>query len=159
MTTKLPERPMTQTEIAHDLYLDDETAWLEAMVQRIESGAYQELDYANLREFLSDMAVRERREVESRMRVLLTHILKWRFQPDHRTRSWKGSIIAQRQELISMASRGVLRNHADNVLLDVYRDAVEQASAETGLPANSFPAECEYSVDELLAFVPSSDPS
>jgi hypothetical protein len=151
---------MTQTEIAlHDLYLEDETAWLEAMVQRIEAGAFQELDYANLREFLSDMAIRERREVASRMATLLTHILKWTFQPESRTRSWKGTIIHQRHELEDMASRGVLRNHAEAVLPDAYCKAVQRAAAETGLSETAFPVECEFSFDDLLAFDPPSDPS
>jgi hypothetical protein len=59
---------MTQTELAlSDLYLADETAWLEAMAELIESGNRSDLDFANLREYLSDMAKRDRREVRSRL--------------------------------------------------------------------------------------------
>ena len=146
---------MTQAELSlADLYLEDETAWLESMAERIQSGAYAELDYANLGEYLSDMARRDRREVESRLVVLLMHILKWMHQPDHRSRSWRSSIIEERQELAGLASSGVLRNHADSVLAEAYVDAVERAAAETGLSAGTFPAECEFSLDELLAFDP-----
>ena len=137
-----------------DLYLADETAWLESMVDRLQSGAYAELDYANLKEYLSDMAGRDRREVESRLVVVLTHILKWAYQPDRRSRSWRSSIIEQRQELARLAARGVLRNHAESVLSDVYSEALERASAETGLPVEHFAAECEYTFDELLFFDP-----
>jgi len=146
---------MTQTELAlTDLYLADETAWLDAMVELIESGHFSDLDYANLREYLSDMAKRERREVSSRLIQLLMHILKWEHQPDHRTGSWQSSIFDQQYELNQLAGRGVLRNHAEAVLGNEYPEAVKRAAAETGLPVVAFPKECPYSLDELLAFDP-----
>jgi hypothetical protein len=81
------------------LYEHDETAWLEAMAELIRMGRLDELDYANLAEYLSDMARRDRREVESRLSGLLSHVLKWVHQTDGRSGSWKGTIIEQRQEL------------------------------------------------------------
>lgn len=136
------------------LYERDETAWLEAMVDLLRAGAHEELDFDNLREYLTDMAKRDRREVDSRLTVLLAHVLKWIHQPDRRSRSWRLSIIEQRQELSRLAGRGVLRNHAETALADVYADAVERAAAETGLAPSAFPAECAQTLDELLAFDP-----
>lgn len=137
-----------------DLYLEDETAWLDAMADRIQSGAIDELDYAHLQEYLTDMTRRDRREVKSRLVVLLTHILKWTAQTEHRSRSWLGSIIEQRQELAGDASKSVLRNHAEDVLGEAYAAAVERASAETGLATDAFPKDCAYNLDELLNFEP-----
>jgi len=146
---------MTQTKLSlPDLYLEDETAWLEAMAERIRKGTIANLDYSNLGEYLSDMAKRDRREVESRLVVLLMHILKWVHQPDHRSGSWRSSIIEQRQELVRLASGGILRNHAEAVLHEVYAEALERAAAETGLPSSAFPTDCEFAFDELLAFDP-----
>ncbi|OAI49530.1 hypothetical protein AYO44_18425 [Planctomycetaceae bacterium SCGC AG-212-F19] len=133
------------------LYEQDETAWLEAMAERIRLGRLDEVDYPNLAEYLADMARRDRREVESRLTVLITHVLKWVHQPEGRSGSWKGSIIEQRQELEGLVSRGVLRNHAEAVLADVYRKAVERAVADTGLVAETFPAETPYTLDQLLS--------
>src|SRR5882724_3211235 len=109
------------------LYEQDETAWLEAMSELIRLGRLDEVDYPNLADYLADMARRDRREVESRLTVLLTHALKWAHQPDHRSGSWRGTIIEQRQELEGLVSRGVLRNHAEAVLADTYRKAIERA--------------------------------
>jgi hypothetical protein len=134
-----------------DLYESDETAWLEAMVELIDRGRHDDLDYPHLREYLADMARRDRREVESRLATLLTHVLKWTHQPDHRTGSWRAAIIEQRHELARHASRGVLRNHAEAVLADAYAEAVERAMVETGLPAETFPRECPYTLEQLLA--------
>src|SRR5437870_75949 len=104
------------------LYEQDETAWLEAMADLLRSGAYAELDHEHLLEYLSDMAKRDRREVESRLTVLIAHVLKWTHQPEQRSRSWRASIIEQRQELVRATGRGVLRNHAQAVLGDTYLD-------------------------------------
>jgi hypothetical protein len=147
---------MTQTELTlAELYTEDETAWLEAMAERIGAGAYADLDYANLREYLTDMANRERREVKSRLIVLLMHVLKWVHQPDRRSRSWKLSIVTQRQSLADATGRGVLRKHAAAILPEAYESAVELAATETGLFAPDFPPTCPYTLDELLAFDPS----
>jgi hypothetical protein len=133
------------------LYEADETAWLEAMAELIQQARWDELDYAHLGEYLSDMARRDRREVKSRLTTLLAHVLKWVHQPDHRSRSWRGTIITQRQELSDLAAGGVLRNHAEAVLADAYAEAVERTAAETGLAAESFPDECPYTLEQLLS--------
>ena len=134
-----------------DLYEEDETAWLEAIADLIREGRYAELDYPHLAEFLTDMAKRDRREVESRLAVLITHVLKWTYQPDKRTRSWRATIIEQRHELDRNLGRSVLRNHEEAVLAEMYTEAVERTAAETGLSAETFHAECPYTLEELLS--------
>src|SRR3954454_5279931 len=67
------------------LYERDETAWLEVMAELIRDGRFGELDYENLGEYLADMARRDRREVESRLAVLIAHLLKWEHQPRRRS--------------------------------------------------------------------------
>ena len=94
------------------LYHEDETAWLEVMAQLVAERRFGEFDCEHLSEYLSDMARRDRREVYSRMVVLLTHLLKWDFQPERRSGSWRGTILAQRRELRLLLESGVLRNHA-----------------------------------------------
>src|SRR6478609_2702340 len=81
------------------LYEQDETAWLEAMSALAASGRYAEMDYRHLSEYLADMAKRDRREVFSRLVVLLSHLLKWEHQPDHRSGTWQATILEQQREL------------------------------------------------------------
>jgi hypothetical protein len=133
------------------LYERDETAWLEAMAELARDGRVLDLDLYHLAEYLSDMARRDRREVESRLIVLMAHLLKWAHQPEHRSRGWRATVIEQRQELSRLAGRGVLRNHAEGVLGEVYPDAIERAAAEKGLSLDRFPAECPFTLDQLLA--------
>jgi hypothetical protein len=139
------------TNVLPDLYLSDETAWLETMAQLVREGRYGELDYPNLGEYLDDMARRDRREVLSRLGTLIAHLLKWQYQPDRRSGSWKATIEVQRQELNELLESGVLRNHAMEVLAKAYANGVRQAVAETGLEETTFPTEVPYSLENLLS--------
>src|SRR5271166_108195 len=133
------------------LYELDETAWLEAMSELASSGKYSQLDFDHLSEYLSDMAKRDRREVFSRLVVLLSHLLKWEYQPDRRSGSWRGTILEQQRELRLLLESGALRNHAAAVLADAYAEARKQAAAETGLVRTAFPEECGWDLDGALA--------
>jgi hypothetical protein len=133
------------------LFEQDETAWLDIMSNLAAEGRYAEMDHANLSEYLADMAKRDRREVSSRLVLLLLHLLKWEYQPDSRTGSWQATILEQRRALRDLLESGTLYNHAFAVLPTAYADACKQASAESGLPLSSFPDECAWALDDLLA--------
>jgi len=133
------------------LYEQDETAWLEAMSALAASGRHAEMDCKHLSEYLADMAKRDRREVFSRLVVLLSHLLKWEYQPDRRSGSWRGAIREQRRELRQLLERGTLHNHAEAILADAYAEARRQAADETELDPDVFPAEDVRGLDELLA--------
>jgi Domain of unknown function DUF29 len=133
------------------LFERDETAWLEIMSQMAAEGRHAEMDYPNLSEYLADMTKRDRREVSSRLVTLLTHLLKWEHQPDHRSGSWQGTILEQRRELRKLLESGTLYNHAASVLAEAYADARKQAAAETGLSRTTFPTQCTWDLQNLLA--------
>src|SRR5580704_414853 len=111
-------------EVLPELYEKDETAWLELMAELIRAGRLDELDYPHLREYLADMARRDRREVLSRLAVLIAHLLKWTYQSEKRSKSWQVTIVTQRQNLADLLESGVLRNHAVEVLPKAYANAV-----------------------------------
>jgi hypothetical protein len=139
------------TDTLADLYLADETAWLDAMAQLIRGGHLVDLDYSHLMEYLQDMATRDRREVNSRLKVLLTHLLKWTYQKEMRTPSWVSTILNQQDDLEDLLESGVLRNHAEESLAAIYPKALKHAARETELPAETFPAECPWTLDQLLS--------
>lgn len=133
------------------LYLDDETAWLQAMAALAGERRFDELDHEHLREFLLDMARRDKREVLSRLTVLLVHLLKWEHQPDKRSNSWQATILSQRQELHDLLESATLRRHASEVLPRAYHRAVQQAAIETGLGDEQFPAGCPWILNQIVA--------
>ena len=133
-----------------DLYNKDETAWLEMMAHLTAERRFGELDYEHLHEFLTDMARRDRQEVLSRLRTTLEHLLKWEYQPDHRSKSWVKTIEEQRLELRDLLESGTLRNHAQDVLAKAYVRAVKLASIETGLSESTFPQACPLTLEDIL---------
>jgi hypothetical protein len=141
-----------------ELYEADETAWLETMSRLVARRAWADLDQPHLAEYLSDMAKRDKREVQSRLVVLLAHLLKWQYQPDKRSTSWQLTVAAQRQELRLLLASGTLRGHAADVLDVSYADAVEQAAIETRLPVESFPDVCPFTLDDVLDGITLTDP-
>lgn len=132
------------------LYETDETAWLEIMAALAAEGRYRELDYPNLSDYLADMAKRDRREVSSRLVVLLAHLLKSAHQPGRLGRSGRATIREQRRELRQLLESQTLRNHAAAVLADAYAEARRQAADETDLDREVFPAENAWDLDAVL---------
>jgi hypothetical protein len=65
-----------------DLYEADEHAWIERQIAALRDGAFDRLDRANLIEFLSSMAARDRRELASRTTLLMQHMIKYSVQPE-----------------------------------------------------------------------------
>ena len=135
-----------------DLYMADEVAWRDTMVELIGDGQLRDLDYGHLKELLEDMSRSDRREVESRLELLLVHLLKWMYQRKKRTQSWRRTIREQGRELSrDFRSSKTLRNHAETILTETYAEAVKWAVEETKLPEDAFPAECPWTLKQLLS--------
>ena len=74
------------------LYETDVVAWAERQAEALRAGRFDELDLENLAEEIGDVSRREAEALESHLETLVMHLLKWRHDPDHRSRSWKGTI-------------------------------------------------------------------
>ncbi len=134
-----------------NLYDKDYCLWLEETVQLLREGRLKDLDIPNLIEEISDMGISQRKAVKSNSRILLMHLLKWKYQPSKRSKSWKSSIIEHRKRIrdIFEDSPSIKVYFADNFDL-CYEDAKELAAAETGLPIETFPNQCSWSQKDTL---------
>jgi hypothetical protein len=133
-----------------DLYHSDETAWLEQMAALAGADDAASMDLRNLSEYLADMARRDKREVLQRLVVLLVHLLKWEHRPEKRSRSWELTIQEQREELQDLLASATLRNHARQEMGKAYEKAVRRAAVEAELAEDAFPAECPFSLDQVI---------
>ena len=137
-----------------DLYERDEVAWMDAMVGLLDAGSADALDLVSLRDLLASLADRERRTVRIRLVELLQHILQWEHVPRQRSERWREVIFHEQRELETWASDGVLRAHAEESFTECYSWAVSDAARWLGLPADTFPAESSFTLDQALAFTP-----
>ncbi len=108
------------------------------------------LDLDNLAEEIESLGKSQARELFSRYVVILLHLLKWRHQPQRRSRSWRSTIATQRDELVSLFrfSPG-LRSQRETTLEEAYAQARKRAARETGLPLETFPETCPFSPDQV----------
>lgn len=132
-------------------YEEDFVVWLDAQAEFLRAGRLELLDRENLIDELTSMASRYRHEVQSRMRVVLTHLLKCQFQSDHKTRSWKAALLEQRHEIkLLVASSPSLRHVVTDKMEHCYQYARRIAATETGLPVAHFPQHSPYTVEQML---------
>jgi hypothetical protein len=132
-------------------YEQDFYAWTKRTAELLRARRFDEADIEHVAEEIEAMGRRDVRELNSRMQVLLGHLLKWQVQPDRRSASWRGTISAQRQEIDGVLEQSpTLRPVLARSLSDNYARAVKRATAETGLGDERFPGTCPYRVDQVL---------
>jgi hypothetical protein len=133
-------------------YKQDFYLWSQQQAQLLAEQAWEQLDLGNLKAEIEEMGRREKRSVESNLVVLLLHLLKWQYQPAHRSSSWRGTIKEHRRRLRKDLQDSLsLRPHANEQLSECYDSARTLASGDTGLEEAVFPQHCPYSLEQLLS--------
>jgi hypothetical protein len=109
------------------------------------------LDLENLAEEIESLGSEQLRALGAAYRTLLVHLLKWRYQPKRRTRSWAGTIVRERGNAADRlkGNRGLLQ-HRHRLFEEAYGRARREAAADTGLTLTTFPVECPFTFDQAL---------
>ena len=81
-------------------YDSDFYTWAQEQAALLRQGLFSNLDVINLIDEIEGMAKSERRELESRLAVLLAHLLKWQYEPERKGRSWRATIKEQRRKVL-----------------------------------------------------------
>ena len=139
------------------LYDEDFAVWTAETARLLRAGRFDEVDMEHVAEEIEDMGKRDKRELYSRLAVLIVHLLKWKWQPEKKSESWRSTIWTQRSELeLLLGDSPSLRRTVTDALAKVYPNALKTAISETGLPTRTFPGECPFSADQALdlAFLP-----
>jgi hypothetical protein len=121
--------------------------WTQSTAEMIRQGRLAEVDLEHVAEEIEDMGKRDRREVRSRLIVLLVHLLKWELQPELRTPSWGSTIDEQRTQIqFAIQDSPSLRRLPSDELAATYK----RAMAQTGLEASRFPSSCPDTAEQIL---------
>ncbi len=144
------------------LHEQDFYAWTQQQVHLLKDDKLNDLDVAALIEELESMGAREKRELLSRLEVLLMHLLKWQYQPERQGKSWEFTIQEQRSRIHDHLSENPSLTNPETLelgLIKAYAYAVRKAVYETGFKASHFPKECPYSLKKILDmdFYPNED--
>jgi Domain of unknown function DUF29 len=142
---------MTKLAAPDSSYDRDFYAWANEQAALLRAGELAHADLEHIAEELESMGKGEKRELVSRLTVLLLHLLKWRFQPELRSTSWRLTVEEQRLQVDShLADNPSLKALLGTAVADSYRLAVIGARRETGLSAATFPTHCPWSFDQLM---------
>jgi hypothetical protein len=129
-----------------DLY-----SWALRQAELLRAGRLSEIDAAAIAEEIDDVGAEEYHWLESALRVLMLHLLKWDHQPDKRSRSWTASVREQRRRVLRQLRKNPgLTSRLDEAFSEAYEDARDEASAETGLPVSLFPAQPPFEYSEVM---------
>ena len=134
-----------------NLYDKDYYLWLEETIQLLQEGRLTDLDIFNLIEEIKDMGRSEKNALESNLIVLLMHLLKWKYQPEEQSGSWRGSIREHRRRILKAFNNSPsLKRYFEVVFDESYQEARKQAADETELSLNTFPKNCPFKIEEIL---------
>jgi len=133
------------------LYDVDFYGWTQQQANILKTGDFASLDLDNLIDEIESMGKSEQRELESRLEVLLIHLLKWQFQSDFRGRSWQATIKEQRKRIADHLKKNPsLKSHLPEVYKGTYDYAMLGAVKETGMAESTFPILCPWTFNQIM---------
>ena len=133
------------------LYELDFYAWANEQAALLRAGKLSQADIEHIAEEIESMGKTEKRELISRLTVLLAHLLKWQYQPVRRGASWEVTIVNQRLDITThLQDNPSLKSQLSEAIANAYRKARGEAYAETALPKATFPAECPWTFEQMI---------
>ncbi len=145
-TVAVPSEIMQTRRSLHD---SDFYAWSLEQAALLRAGRVAEADLAAIAEEIESMGKTEKRELTSRLTVLLLHLLKWRYQPAGRGNSWRLSVANARDEIADLiADNPSLKAVLDEVMASAYRYARRKAAIETDMAEETFPSGCPWGFEQ-----------
>jgi hypothetical protein len=132
-------------------YDEDFYAWTQEQAQALEDYKTSALDWEHLAEEIADLGNEVRHALESHLRNLLMHLLKWAYQPARQSGSWRSSVRNARIEMEKRLVRNPsLARGLEDALAAEYLHARALAADETDLPLDTFPEVCPWAMTQVM---------
>jgi hypothetical protein len=132
-------------------YETDFYAWTQAQAAALRAKDVSALDIEHVAEAIETLGMNEKRAISRQLQRLLAHLLKWRYQPTHRTPSWRRTIRQARDAIADVLENShSLRTYPTQRVPLAYRRARRDAADDTGLPLATFPEACPWPIAQVL---------
>ena len=133
------------------LYDQDYCLWLENTVEQLKQKNLNHIDWKNLIEEIESLGKSQKNALQSNLRILLMHLLKWQYQRDLRSNSWSYTITEHNIRINKAFQESPsLKRYFIEIFDDCYQDARKLAAKETGLDLDTFPVDCPFSPQDVL---------
>jgi Domain of unknown function DUF29 len=134
-----------------NLYEADFYAWTLEQAKLLKDGDFKHLDIVNLVEEVESLGKQQRQELRNRLGVLIEHLLKWEYQPDKRSKSWRVTIREQRREILRLLQENPsLKPYLEEAIIFAYESGLDLVVRETPLDYPDLPAAPIYTVEQLF---------
>ncbi|MEH2193202.1 MAG: DUF29 domain-containing protein [Nostoc sp.] len=148
MTAQLPQ---SQTTSGSDLYEQDFYLWIQTTAELLKQGRLTELDLENLIEEIETMGRSEKKALRSNLEVVLMHLLKYKYQAEKRSGSWRARIREHRKRLReALEESPSLKPYFGEVFGLCYDNARLLAADETELHPAIFPEQSPFTPEQAL---------
>ncbi|WP_460194393.1 DUF29 domain-containing protein [Thermosynechococcus sp. FA-CM-4201] len=133
------------------LYDTDFYAWTLEQAKLLKAGDFAHLDIAHLVEEIEALGRQERRELENRLGILIGHLLKWDYQPQKRSKSWRATIREQRRAVQKLIHQNPsLQPYLPQAIAEAYESGKDLVVRETPLDYSDLPESCPYPLEKVL---------
>ncbi len=129
----------------------DFNAWVLDQADALRSRRYN-IDWDGLAEELEAMARKDRTKLRSRLQNLLSHLLKWAYEPSRRSKSWIATINQSRDRIEDLLEESPsLKSELTSAFAKspVYARAVRDATVDSEAKVR-FPKRCPWTLDDIL---------
>ncbi|WP_404789560.1 DUF29 domain-containing protein [Altericista sp. CCNU0014] len=134
-----------------NLYETDFYAWTLEQSKLLREGNFKRLDLVNLVEEIESLGKQQRQELRNRLGVLIGHLLKWNYQPERRSKSWRATIREQRREILQLLKENPsLKPYLGETIAHAHESGLDLVVKETPLDYGDLPENCPYTSEQLF---------
>jgi hypothetical protein len=132
-------------------YASDFCGWTAEQARLLRKSKPAHLDWENLAEEIESLGKSDRRAMGSALKIVLEHLIKWRFQSGKRSPSWSDSIDEHRDRIARIVEDSPsLAALPGEILETEYHKARRKALRDTRFPPKDVPETCPFSVEQAL---------
>jgi len=136
------------------LYESDYYLWVVETVKQLQDQNFEQIDWDNLIEEVSDLGRREKKKLKSLLRNLWEHLLKlkyWQSELERNQSHWKGEIRNFRKQIRDeLEESPSLKNYLHDISAQCYEDAKEIVSDKSQIPLERFPESAIAPLEQVL---------
>jgi hypothetical protein len=132
-------------------YNDDFYLWTTEQAARLRRERPGTIDWENLAEEVESLGRSDKRALGSDLKILLEHLLEWRYQPEKRSESRSDSIEEHRDRIARIiADSPSLAGWPAEILAVEYSRARRKALSDTKLQQSAIPVVSPFTVEQAL---------
>jgi hypothetical protein len=134
-----------------NLYETDFYAWTLEQSKLLKEGDFKHLDITNLVEEIESLGKQQRQELRNRLGILIGHLLKWDYQSEKRSKSWRVRIREQRREIWQLLKENPsLKPYLIEAIAHAHESGIDLVVKETPLNYEDLPQNCPYTSEQLF---------